>query len=44
MNRRENWNLHPKAPTELEKKDLLIPYHEQIAEMIAKSKQLAYDP
>jgi len=28
LNKRENWNEHPKAPTLSERKELKIPYHE----------------
>lgn len=44
LNKRENWNEHPKAPTKEEKKELAIPYHIQKLEQKKKLKSFAYDP
>jgi hypothetical protein len=44
LNKRENWNLHPKAPTETEKAVLLEPYHLMKKEESERKKVFAYDP
>ena len=44
LNKRENWNLHPKAPNESEKAVLLEPYHVMKKEEQDRKKVFAYDP
>jgi predicted secreted protein len=44
LNKRENWNEHPKSPPQSKKDEFLTPYHVQKAEEKAKLKSHTYDP
>lgn len=44
MNKRENWNEHPKSPPQSKKDDLSLPYIDQINDMKSKQKNFTYDP